>query len=99
MVVANNAHSIAEPDGGAGRPFVNWSVEFGDLRAAHFFGMHAVQALPLLGFLLDRAIGGNQPSALVATARHVVIAIGMAWLIVTGALLGIALLGRPIMAL
>jgi len=61
--------------------------------------MHAVQALPLLGFLLDRAIGGNQPSALVATARHVVIAIGMAWLIATGALLGIALLGRPIMAL
>ncbi len=99
MMVANNAHSIAGPDGGAGLPFVNWSVEFGDLRAAHFFGMHAMQALPLLGFLLDRTIGGNQPSALVPTARNVVIAVGMAWFVVTGALLGIALLGRPIMAL
>lgn len=99
MMVGNNAHSIPGPDGGAGLPFVNWSVEFGDLRTAHFFGMHAMQALPLLGFLLDRTLGADQPSRFVPTARNVVIAAGILWFVVTGALLGIALLGRPLMAL
>jgi hypothetical protein len=99
MMVGNNAHSIPGPDGGAGLPFVNWSIQFGDLRTAHFFGMHALQALPLLGFLLDRTIGGNQPSALVPTARNVVVTAGILWFVVTGALLGIALLGRPVMTL
>ena len=99
LMVANSGHSFPGPDGGRGLPFVNWSVEIGDLRTAHFFGMHAMQALPLLGFLLDRTLGGNQPSHLIPTARNVVLTIGILWFVVTGALLGIALSGRPLVAL
>jgi hypothetical protein len=61
VMVANSGHAVRDPPG-AGLPFVNWSVEMGDLRTAHFFGMHAMQALPLLGFVLDRTLGGDQPA-------------------------------------
>ena len=98
-MVANNGHAVPGPDGGRGLPLVNWSIEMGDLRSVHFFGMHAMQALPLLGFLLDRTIGGDQPNALVPTARNVVMAAGILWFVVMGGLLTIALLGRPLMAL
>jgi hypothetical protein len=34
-----------------GLPFFHWSTTGGDLRVGHFFGLHIMQALPVLGFL------------------------------------------------
>lgn len=47
------AHTIGAVDGGPGLPFVGWSTTNGDLRVAHFVGMHGMQIMPLLAFVLS----------------------------------------------
>jgi hypothetical protein len=39
---------------GQGMPITNWQPDAGDLRIAHFLGLHAIQFMPFTGFLLER---------------------------------------------
>ncbi|MFG2225733.1 hypothetical protein [Streptomyces sp. NPDC048644] len=57
---AIGAHSVGVPDGGPAMPVTGWNTTGGDLRIPHFFGMHALQALPLLLHGIE-ALAGRFP--------------------------------------
>jgi hypothetical protein len=86
------AHTVGAPDGGPGLPVTRWSTEGGDLRIPHFIGIHGLQVLPLLGFLLGR--GRRTPERAV---RLSVIA-GAGYLGLVATTLVQALRARPLFA-
>lgn len=85
LIILNGSHAVPGPDGGPGLPFVNWNTRGGDLRVAHFVGMHAMQAIPLIGFI--------------SNSRNLAIATSIIWVAVMSGLLAMALQGRPLFAL
>ncbi|WP_299436458.1 hypothetical protein [uncultured Aquimarina sp.] len=48
------SHSVGVVDGGTGLPLVNWSTVGGDLRIAHFFGLHGIQIIPLFALWVSK---------------------------------------------
>lgn len=50
-MIRGNGHTVGAPDGGPGILFTNWSTIAGDLRVAHFFGIHALQIIPFFGYV------------------------------------------------
>jgi hypothetical protein len=84
------AHTVGAPDGGRGLPVTGWSVEHGDLRIAHFIGMHGLQVLPLLAWWIARR---RLPQG---TQRHLVFSLAASYLALFLLLLWQAFRGQPI---
>jgi hypothetical protein len=86
------AHTVGAPDGGRGLPVTGWSVDHGDLRIAHFLGMHGLQVLPLLAWWIAR----RRAFASVRTQRNLIFAAATSYLALFGLVLWQAFRGQSI---
>lgn len=93
QMIAHMAHTVGAPDGGPGLPVVGWSTVAGDLRPAHLLGLHALQVLPLLGWLVVRCCGRLEP----AKQTALVLSLAAAYVLITGLVLNQALRGHPLL--
>jgi hypothetical protein len=87
-ISVSNGHTVGAIDGGKGLPLINWSTTFGDLRVAHFFGIHALQIIPLFGYW----VSGKYESATAIKAIWVFSVIYLAYVCFT---MIQALMGMP----
>ncbi len=67
QMISQFSHNVGVADGGVGLPGLNWSTIGGDLRVAHFFGLHGIQIIPLFAVILKNKwnLANKQQIALV----------------------------------
>jgi hypothetical protein len=94
-MLARGSHTVGAADGGAGLPFVNWSVIGGDLRIAHFIAIHAIQIVPLFAYILAQM----SPILPVKHRRIAAGALALAVSFAVGATFVQAALGHPLLSL
>jgi hypothetical protein len=93
LMAGPGAHTVGLADGGPGLPFLGWSTVGGDLRIAHFVGMHALQGIPLLAAALAATHRLDS-----ATRVRLVRVAGAAWGALTVLLTWQALRAQPLLA-
>ncbi len=95
VMVAIGSHAVGVADGGPGLLLVGWSTTGGDLRTAHFVGMHALQVLPLLAGGLAAVAGRHLDDA---GRRRIVQAVAAGYLAFVLLLVWQALRAQPLLA-
>jgi hypothetical protein len=65
------SHSVGAINDNSNWFIVGWSTTVGDLRIAHFIGMHALQVLPLLAYFLLK----NVPLTISLSILYVLLAV------------------------
>jgi hypothetical protein len=92
LLARGGGHAVGVPDGGPGLFFVGWSTTGGDLRIAHFVGLHALQVLPLLAAV---AAARDLPTAV---RTRIVWSVGAGYLGLVLLLIWQALRAQPLLA-
>lgn len=85
-------HTVGAPDGGRGLPITGWSADHGDLRIAHFIGMHGLQVIPLLAWWMSRRRARVDDR----TQRNLIFAAATSYLTLFGLILWQAFRGQSI---
>src|SRR5262245_33068455 len=66
LMVAHGQSVVGVAPGGPGLPVLNWSTRGGDLRIAHFLGIHALQILPIAAWIIGQPKGLSMRAKLTA---------------------------------
>jgi hypothetical protein len=92
VMSTGGGHNVGIPlAGDAGIPIFGWLRTAGDLRVAHFLGIHAQQAIPIFGAI--------SVALFAARARPAVVAFALLYVLLVGVTVIQALLGRPLLPL
>ena len=76
QMIGQMAHNVGVADGGAGLPLVNWSTKGGDLRIAHFFGLHGIQIIPLFAVWASNKWNNSNRNQIIAVTGFALIYAG-----------------------
>ncbi|NBU98876.1 MAG: hypothetical protein EBS19_11815, partial [Spirochaetia bacterium] len=87
------SHTVNEKDPTQTIPLTGWAKTGGDLRIAHFLGLHALQIIPILSILL------NGMSLSIPNKKNILRAIGLFYFLFVVMVLIQALKGIPLFGL
>jgi len=93
-MVVRGQSGVGVLPGGPGLPVLNWSTKGGDLRVAHFLGIHALQFLPIVGWLTNQLKGLSMRAKLTTVA-----AVAAGYILLMGFVFLQALNGVPLVRL
>lgn len=96
-LAAMGAHTVGAVDGGSGITLLGWSTTHGDLRIAHFVGIHGAQVMALLGWLL--LVGAERRWTFLRLQHRTALVWGaaVAYLAFVGSIAWQALRGQPLL--